>query len=109
MALRGRHLFEKRLSSPHPIFQKLPEELLLSSPIKTIPAFERSFISMVLSFILQLFQSCRGIFFAVQQIGIFIPHITIHHDRIYLPVQSFSAKFKIILIFLSNPVENKTF
>ena len=26
MALRGRHLFEKRLSSPHPIFQKLLQE-----------------------------------------------------------------------------------
>ena len=39
MALRGRQLFEKRLSSPRPIFQKLSQELFLSLPIKTIPTF----------------------------------------------------------------------
>ena len=37
--LRERHLFEKRLSSPHPIFQKLLQELLLPLTIKAIPIF----------------------------------------------------------------------
>jgi len=41
IALRGRNLFEKRFSSPRPIFQKLSAELLLSFTIKAIPTFYR--------------------------------------------------------------------
>ena len=39
MILRERHLFEKRLSSPHPIFQKLLKGIAFIVPIKTIPNF----------------------------------------------------------------------
>ena len=39
IVLRGRHLFEKRLSSPPPIFQKLSAELLFPATGKAIPTF----------------------------------------------------------------------
>jgi hypothetical protein len=37
--MRGRHLFEKRLSSPHPIFQKLSGGIAFIVPIKVIPTY----------------------------------------------------------------------
>ncbi|MBR2358011.1 MAG: hypothetical protein IKA65_08320, partial [Lentisphaeria bacterium] len=37
--LWGRNLFEKRFSSPRPIFQKLSPELLLLQVIKVIPIY----------------------------------------------------------------------
>jgi hypothetical protein len=41
--MRGRHLFEKRLSSPHPIFQKLSGGIAFIVPIKTIPTFGQEY------------------------------------------------------------------